>query len=132
MGLTNETTDKLSEVTSDLTEWLSSIPYVGFVMDCDEDENLSGDIKSKDELSDDFSVKPTPKQLRLSLSKGKTTKNKLLDEAATGSKGKTTNTAATGHLEDCTNSLNRSHFIDPVPPDLLNHQDTDLLCRWLC
>ena len=144
-------------------------------MDCDEDENLSGNIKSKDELSDDFSVKPTPKQLKLSLLKGKTAKNKVLDEAATGSNGKITNTAATGHLKDCTDGLNRSRFIapvsstecekvargvipanthansnwtiknfkewasnrpsmtpdDPVPPDLLNSQDTDL-CKWLC
>ena len=43
-----------------------------------------------------YTTKPTPKQLKLSLSKGKTTKNKALNKAATGSKGKTTNTAATG------------------------------------
>ena len=42
-----------------------------------------------------FSVKTTLKPLKLLLSKGKTTKNKALDEAATGLKGKTTNTAAT-------------------------------------
>ena len=52
MGLADETSDELSEVTSDVTEWLSSIPDVGFVMDCDEDESLSSDVKSKDKLSD--------------------------------------------------------------------------------
>ena len=111
VGLADETSDELSEVTSDVTEWLSSIPDVGSVMDCDEDESLSGDVKSKDRLSDDFSMKPTSKQLKLSLSKGKTTKNKALDEATTSSKGKTMITAATGSLKDCTYSLNCSRFV---------------------
>ena len=44
--------DKLSEVTSDMMEFLSSIPDVRFVMDCDEDESLSSDVKNKDKLSD--------------------------------------------------------------------------------
>ena len=109
VGLADETSDELSEVTSDVMEWLSSMPDVGSVMDCDEDKNLSGDIKSKDELSDGFSVKPTLKQLKLLLLKGKTTKNKALDKAATSSKGKTTNT--TGPLKDCTDSLNCSRFV---------------------
>ena len=52
MDLANETSDELSEVTSDVTEWLSSIPDVGSVMGCDEDESLSGDVKSKDKLRD--------------------------------------------------------------------------------
>ena len=178
VGLADETSEELSEITSDVTEWLSSIPDVGSVMDCDEDESLSGEVKSKDKLSDDFSVKPTPKRLKLSLSKSKITESKALDKAATctGSKGKTTNTAASGPLKDCTDSLNCSRFVapvssperekaargvipantqansnwavknfkewasnrsamapdDPVPPDLLKSQDTDLLCKWLC
>ena len=61
VGPADEASGELSEVTSDVTEWLSSIPDVGSVMDCDEDEDQSGDIKSKDELSDNFSVKPTLK-----------------------------------------------------------------------
>ena len=112
VGLTNETSDILSEVTSDVTEWLSSIPDVGSsVMDCDKDESLSGDVKRKDEISDDFSAKPTLTQLTLLLLKGKTTKNKAPCKAATGSKGKTTNTAAIEPLKDCTDSLNCSRFV---------------------
>ena len=69
---------------------------------------------SKDKISDNFNVKPTPKRFKLSLSKGKTTKSKALDKAATSSKGKTTNIAATRPLNDCTDSLNRSRFVAPV------------------
>ena len=48
VGLADETSDELREVTSDVMEWLPSIPDVGSVMDCDEDESFSGDIMSKD------------------------------------------------------------------------------------
>ena len=34
VGLADETSEELSEITSDVTEWLSSIPDVGSVMDC--------------------------------------------------------------------------------------------------
>ena len=111
VSLANKISNELREVTSDVMEWLSSIPDVGSSMDCDEHESLSGDVKSKDKQSDICSVNPTPKQLKLSLQKGKTTKNKALDEAATGLKGKTTNTAATGLLKDCIDSPNCSHFV---------------------
>ena len=52
VDLANETSDELSKATSDVTEWLSSIPDVESVMDCNENESLSGDVKSKDKLSD--------------------------------------------------------------------------------
>ena len=69
---------------------------------------------SKDKLSDNFNVKLTPKWFKLSLSKGKRTKSKALDKAATSSKGKTTNIAATGPLNDCTDSLKCSRFVAAV------------------
>ena len=40
LGLVNETSEKLSKVTSDVTEWLSSMLYILSAMDCHEDESL--------------------------------------------------------------------------------------------
>ena len=61
MGLPDETSDELTHLTSDVTQWLSSLSNVGSVMECDEGESTSmwsGDIKSNNE-SGNVSVKPT-------------------------------------------------------------------------
>ena len=165
VGLADETSDELTDLTSDVTEWLSSLSDVGSVMECDVGESTSmwsSDIKSNNE-SGNVNVKPT-KRLKLSLSNSRT-------------KVKTSESKpATAHLKDCTNNLNNSRFVapvssperekaakgvipvntransnwaiknfkewasnrlamtpdDPVPADLLQSQDPDLLCKWLC
>ena len=76
VGSADETSNKLSEVSGNMTEWLLSIPDVGSVVDCDEDVSLSDGVKSKDELSDNFTMKPTLKRLKLSLLKSRTTQGR--------------------------------------------------------
>ena len=102
VGMGDETSDEVTECTSDVTEWLSRLPDVGSVMECDEDESMSmwsadvtrnnessnGSVKpTRNNESTDGSVKPT-KRLKLSLSR---TKNKT----------------ATAPLKDCSNDLSR-------------------------
>ena len=69
--ISTEISDKLTDLTGDVMEWLSSIPDVGAFMECDEGEGestsmWSGDIKTNNE-SGNVSMKLT-KRLKLSLS----------------------------------------------------------------
>ena len=105
----DEPNEEFAELTSDVTEWLSSLPDVGSIMDCDDGD---GDgmfgrkgmqlyaIENTDTTSDDWScnrgddvVKPPTKRLKLSLAssrkKSKRTESKML--------------TTTAPLKDCTN-----------------------------
>ena len=111
----DEPNEELAELTSDVTEWLSSLPDVGSIMDCDDGEGTSGGksmqldaIENTDTTSDDWScnrgdnvVKPPTKRLKLSLAssrrKSKRTESKML--------------TTTAPLKDC---ANQSRFIAPV------------------
>ena len=96
----DEPSEELAELTSDVTQWLSGLPDVGSIMDCDDGDSSSfgksvqlDAIKNTDTASDGWSyngvdnvVKPPPKQLKLSLAssrrKSKITERETLTTSA--------------------------------------------------
>ena len=111
----DEPSEELAELTSDVTQWLSGLPDVESIMDCDDgDRSTFGKsvqldaIKNTDTASDGWSynrvddvVKPPAKRLKLSLAssrrKSKITKSETLTTSAP--------------LKDCNN---QNRFIAPV------------------
>ena len=105
----DEPSEELAELTSDVTQWLSGLPDVGSIMDCDDGDSSSfgksvqlDAIKNTDTASDGWSynrvdnvVKPPPKQLKLSLASSRR-KSKITER-------ETLTTSAP--LKDCNNQL---------------------------
>ena len=100
LGSVNDgTNNELSDMTSDVMEWLSSLPDMGSVMDFDEYGSTSQALlngESNAEHSNDSSV---PNKVQLLLQ----TNRKATNEKA-----------ATAPMKDCTNNVNRNRFIAPV------------------
>ena len=46
----DEPSEELAEVTSNVMEWLSSLPNVGSIMDCDDGDSMFGKVMQLDTI----------------------------------------------------------------------------------